>query len=280
VAIVNVKPMWSPNTSDYDMDSRRVLRSYTVLSDDPDEPERIVLGASGVPRWGDALDAADQLMRCRGARIIGREGMFLWIVQVEFHLAVSSGNDPLGLEFDEPAEVSWDDEEVEIPLDKDLDNKPLVNAAGEPLEGVTGILTDMVLTVRRNEASFSAVAARSYKNKVNAESFLDFPAGECKIRKIAGRRRFSTSTQQFFWEVTYIISIRKDGWKRQYLNMGYYELDDDGKQQNITDDDDNPLAAPVMLLANGKQAPPGTPPVYVGPFRFHDSVSFAPLNLG
>lgn len=230
MAIISVTKRWSDPGGGYDSDRRWHNPYFEVLTDNPSTSDKEILAASAggvsVPKYGESLEG-DPFMRCVGADIRERRGPYLTIVAPKYETAPvgSQVDDPLSA----PPDVDWDFVDAEVPVDHDRDGKPLCNAAGDLYEDVTETESDLVLNYTRFEASYNAQIAYQYKNKINSDVFLNFPAGTAKCNFIKGRRFYKVA-QYFYWQVSYQFQFHEPDWQRVFLNAGRHVLrtQDDG----------------------------------------------------
>lgn len=202
----------------------------------------------------------------------------VWEFRLRYAQSGASDDEPPDDPLDEPWEVTTDGVETEIPVSQDRNGDPIANSAGERFpEEMRDVVTDLTITIARNEAGFSPLAAASYFNKINSATTTiygeSFPAETVRIQKITGQSQVFGDIR--FFRVTYYLEVRLDGWRRNVLDNGYLKLDS-GNQVVIKDSKGNPLSAPSLLDGNGAVS---TTPVFLA-FDIKQTVDFSPLNLG
>ena len=178
-------------------------------------------------------------------------------------------------------EFSWTFADVNEPIDKDKDNKPITNSAQEPFDPpIAEDYSDQVFRVVRNEATFDKLFAADFKNSVNIDTFLGFPPGTCWLKVFDGDEIKEAGL--IYWRVSYEIHIRYDkdneqasGWERNILDQGYRtialdeagepKLTEDGKPtyEVMKDKDKNLLSQPVQLDGEGQKLSAGAVPVFL-----------------
>jgi hypothetical protein len=141
-----------------------------------------------------------------------------------------------------------------------------------------------VLTIKRNEPSFVGTLAIAYQDAVNTDSFAGANAGQCKIFNISAEKHIEpwgpegAEEDVTYWSVTYEIHFRREGWHKDILDQGRYEIESGDKLKAIEDSEDRPVADPVLLDGSGKQLPAGEDPVFL-PYHVYKRLPYAPLNL-
>ncbi len=158
---------------------------------------------------------------------------------------------------------------IEEPIDEDIHGKPIATACGEPYANITKPIPISVFTITRNMPSFNYMLADEYVDAVNADPFLGFPPGRCKIEDITSVNVYDGDFE--YWRVTAEIHARKRGkmssdlraWWLRVRHEGFYELVVDILQNRhkpigysvvrALDDRGEPMAAPVSLNDDGQR---------------------------
>lgn len=177
--------------------------------------------------------------------------------------------------------VSWGGSKFEVARARDLDGKPFINTANEPLEDVPKFEeTRPLLTITRNEETFNAAYANQFKDTVNQDTFLGYPPNTVKCKDIVGERDYHADWG-YFWEIKYEFEIRDDtatdgdGWTTVLTNIGFRELVGSTPTEVIIGG--KPVSEPVLLNEAGRYVP-GADPHYLE-FRVYESVDFGQLNI-
>jgi len=246
-------------------ESGAALRVFDVEFDDGDQPiyrqflaKRASASGITIPQVWQA-HPADPWLYC--VRVESRpkgDSTHLYEVTCQYE----SVQDPLT---QDPI-VEWSGVMVSEPIDRDRFGEPIQNSSHETFDPpIQQDFEDLVLRVRRNEASFDPIVAAGYKWSVNSDQFAGFPPGEARMRIFEGR--YVRAGGLYFWEVQYEIHFRQGGWKVPIFDKGFRtikldsegapDLDSDGNYQYVTvkDTDGNPMREPVMLDGQGQRLP-------------------------
>lgn len=276
MGVVNVKESWSGASFDDQQDGAAgaaawgATRQWTVLTDDVADGPATVLDDSRVPRIGTSHNRKPWLRAIR-RRAIPKGPMFFH-VEVEY-----AGKDSPLLE---RPDYGWTWVHSTEPVDRDANGDAMANPLGHAYTGISRKFSDLRLTYTRNEASFSPVAMLAYADAVNSDTFWGAKAGLAQVQDISGKRIVDGTG--YYWNVTYVIDFRKDGWKHRTACQGlyYYKNDDSGKKRVVpaVDANGSPLTTPVKLKANGELLPEGSETVWEE-FQLYPRVAFAGLGL-
>lgn len=153
---------------------------------------------------------------------------------------------PIENPLERPAEIDWVSVEYAEARLTDLRGRPLVNTAGEPLEGILiespGLVANITVNVPDKPVWF-----RRYINAVNgAAYFLDgesFPAGELRIKSLGCAPR-RTEQGFTFRELKMELQSREGGWQRRVLNRGFYEIADEEPPDEEEESEESTPAPP------------------------------------
>lgn len=127
---------------------------------------------------------------------------------------------------DRPADISWRDTEYAVAALTDLDKKPFVSTAGEPLEDVYVESPGEICTIVKHLPGMPEWYPE-VRNVVNDQAVLIdgllWPKGTCRVksRKLTGWQRENDIDYR---TLTMEIHMKQDGWQRRLLNRGFYEL--------------------------------------------------------
>jgi len=89
------------------------------------------------------------------------------IVSCEFDGEV--GQDPDDNPLNKPVEYDWGQATTAEAIDSDVNGRPIITANGEQITGLTIDLSDSVLNLRKNFATFSNFAKQAYLHSVNSD---------------------------------------------------------------------------------------------------------------
>jgi len=169
---------------------------------------------------GDPRYAVKRTVRPRG------DGLLFEVVY-EYNDQATFFENPLN----DPDQIEWGAIEGSEPYEVDRDPagpKPVVNSAGQAFDSsIERENSNMLVTVRRNVATFNATQANTYRDAVNAASFtvdgVLIPEGAAKIGAITcGGRQMRGGVS--FREMVIPIKIRQD-WLQAVYDTGYYQID-------------------------------------------------------
>lgn len=168
---------------------------------------------------------------------------------------------------------TWDNEQFQRALEKDIDGKPIVTPAGQPFDPpLTVDDTRPILTYVRNEASYPQ-SILTYQDAINADLFLIFPPRTAKIN-ISAAKRFEKDVK--YYETKYVVHFRHDGWKREGLNRGtWFKATAATTLAKVTKL--LPGAAKVLLASDGTLTDADNPSYST--FKVYRELPFAPLNI-
>jgi hypothetical protein len=284
MGVVNVKPEWSTIEAPIDLSSGSSPKlSWTVLLDGRDsylQAPVVARQAPGIPRVGQR-HPADPTAVCRTVEPKAISPHYFRVTASYY--TPSGGTNEQGETvnpLDLPPEVSYGYESIMQMVDVDLDDKAIVNAAGEPFDPLPEVTVYLpVLRVTRNETAFPANIARDYgggRGAVNSDSFRGWPKGTALCRPITGADQ--RAGEIIYCRVAYEIVFDSNGWQPRPLNMGYRELVG-GKLVVIKDKDGQAVSQPVALNANGTAKAPGAAVDRAGPFKVHPELPFNVLGL-
>lgn len=266
---------------------RTYTRVYRVVTNDKADGPQIVRTASGVPNFGASyVDGNDADTSCvvtsKTAETLG-DDPFIWNVSVNYTIPDGdSTTHPLL----RAADISFGFEHFQTICERDNQGNGVTNSAGQyfdpPIEKDD---SRPVLTVTRNQASFSGAIAIQYQDAVNIDFFSGAAPGQCKMFNISSVKTIEPfgdpPVDVTYWRTTYEIHFNRDGWIKRILDQGRYERDGD-KLVQIKDKDDKHVTDPVLLDGNGKELPVETgqnvQAVFL-PYRVYRELPFGPLGL-
>lgn len=174
-----------------------------------------------------------------------------------------------------PAEIEYDFQVEQVPIDYDTNNQRIQNSVGDPpTEAIEIPIYRLVINVNRNEASVNAVALAAYAGAVNADIWQGFEAGS--VQFIPGRvRREWDNNIGYYYIVSYSFTVNTDKYvPLRILDQGFREFNDDDEPVYILDADDEKLSDPALLDGAGHKLPTGNPPV----FREYNHLKQLPFN--
>jgi hypothetical protein len=160
------------------------------------------------------------------------------------------------------------------------DIKPLVNSAGDPIEGAQAIEGELRLTIAGNRATFPAANAIAVTGALNADSYLGAAPYQWQCLGISGQQTTEVVNgfQVTYWQVAAELSYKQSGYQLYLPNAGFNYLDG-GVLKRATvkgpppDNDDIPSASVVKLTAGGAIQTSGDPIILQR--RVNPAVNFA-----
>ena len=290
MSIINVKEDWRGLGVRAGTQAASVPRTFTVKFDESDDPEKrpiLAWGASGVPSLY-ASHPSDSSLYVKD-KDVEAIGPFDYKVIVRYtsiaELGTGQAVSPFTLPLDQPWEIEWGTAVMNIKIDRDLDNNPILNSAGQSIDPpVTWEFYDSVLRVSRNEPFFDDKFARDYKNSINSDWFNGYPPTTARCIEFDARRAYIGGL--FYWKVSYQIQFHWHDWGGQlwdwttlarFLDEGYAEKTAGGFEVK-KDDNDVVMPEPVKLDGSGGFLPDGSDPVF-RQFTLFKEQPFNLLNL-
>jgi len=285
MAVIHVKEIAVRDAGRDDKYVSDYLRRFQVVTDDAKDAGDLITLATGVPRVQDPYITANvqnTKARCRKvrARCPDRDNPFNWELDCEYTTRAfqpeSANENPLA----RPAVIEWDGEEFQRPFreNKDLDDKPFLNTAGDPFDPpVEQDQERPIVRITRNQASFEPSFARLYANAVNEDTWFGYEPFSVKCKPI--RARSTREGQLDYWIVTYEFHLTEEGelWiPTKVLNAGFHQLVN-GQRKEILIGASRP-SSPVPLNEQGGVNSPLLAPVNLK-FRLYRKLPFGPLNL-
>lgn len=160
--------------------------------------------------------------------------------------------------------------------------RPLVNAAGELIEGAMTEEAELRATISGNRASFPLDIAAFVTNAVNNADYLSCPAYTWKCQGIGAQQAVEVvnDVEVRFYQVTAELAYRSSGWPLILPDVGWNFKAADGTMRrcfrldNENPPNEVPAANPVALAADGRMMPPGVEPRLLVR-RVHRAVNFA-----
>lgn len=233
-----------------EINNRRFVMKYTVLTDNISDGPDIIRRTYGIPKVGDSYQAgndSDPAATCVNVDIKATESPYAWILEAEYdtdRLVTNFIDNPLNI----PPEIQWSFAKYERVMVRDILGVPLVNSSTEWFDPpIVAEDSRPVLTITRNERSFSPANAVAYQDACNYDNFAGVAPRQAKITSITGVKQIDVGFQ--YWKVTYEIEFRRETFDTFVLDQGYR----DANRKLFLD----PLTATPMsnpTLMNGKGA--------------------------
>jgi len=281
--IVSATETWSGISWGGDLSQRTTVRCFTVETDEPgrggfDFP--VTSGSVTIPAQG--TPHPDDPDFISGVPQITARGPTYFEIRTPYTAQGLSGGEepnPNIPPLDQPADVSWEDEEPSLPYDTDVTGQVVQTALGEMINPpLTRTISDPVLVIERNEAAFHPDTKLDYQDTICEETFWGAAPGRARMGKIRAR---SVHAATPYWRVGYRVVFRMntpeaiadaDAWKRSILHQGSLYADDDG---HIFETPNGTLA---LLDEDGKLVPSGGTPHWLYFTEFKNK-SWGPLSI-
>jgi hypothetical protein len=254
-------------------DGRRYYRKFLVLTNNPLDGPQTVKTALGA-NYGDRYQPVgstdnDQFCYLESLDAAQDEGDALgWIVTATYSWfdSLTAGGGPKANPLKFPIDVTWGWRNVQVPVQYDVNNKPVLNTANDPFD--PPLMKDdarQIITIVRNEAFYNVVQAFNYRNAVNSDSFAGYNPQMCRMLPITAKNVFH---QDIGWyaQVTYQVEINSPNGHRPFvLNIGMRKISQTTNQPIPILLNGIPISKPMLLTAAGFLAKPTDPPYFIQP---------------
>lgn len=283
MGVASVSEIPGGRSHEEDDQGRRVCRrTLEVRTDSLETREAAILRHPSVPRlWTQYVTPSevDLGLRLRSRRVTETEDYCRWLVELEYSSDTapeSDPNDPLSV----PTRIRYGTARVAVALEKDRDDAPILNSAGDPFDPPpeTEELHD-TLTIVRNEVGYDPIAKAGYKNRLNEHAFFGFAAEEVRCMDVTGE---DLEGHPGYYRVTYEFERREGGWRFRPLSLGFraYDAPADagGTKRLVVDANGRPVTEPVLLASNGLELGPLASPHFMT-YDVYRVADFGALNL-
>jgi hypothetical protein len=227
MAVLSVKADWQEYGGDFDTEQASAHCKYTVQFDTADPPEQrqyLALnandGTTRVPNFWERHPHAPYLF-VRG-KIPKAIGPFYYEVMVSYSTLPMKGResdyDPTKNPLEQPWDISWSFVARNEKIDTDIYGNPLTNSAKAGFDPpITKDFYDLVLQVRRNQATYDPLFAGNYIDSVNEDYWyclgLSFAPLTAKCVNFGGT--WARSADLFYWIVNYEFHFRLGPWANE-----------------------------------------------------------------
>lgn len=225
-------------------DQHSYKRTYLVEADGP-LGVIAVASAFGIPQQFTIYSTTTETDV--SARVVGhdvrqiRSTANLWEVTVSYSsVSGSGGSGGVGEKWEanplnRPPKMAlnWDEETKPVigtlkdipvtPNSTDIFNAPIVNKAGAPFSPQPEVEDGTpVITILRNEASFSPALAVEFSNAVNSDPYLgaDPRVWKLRITCAGGETASIAGTEILYYPVLYTLKGKREGWDLRNANRG------------------------------------------------------------
>lgn len=247
----------------------------------------VILAHASIPAIGATYNFdghADATAVCVGHELTNMaedRGSRHWLVVAEFSQTSDTGA-AAGNPLSRAARYKTSFAQFTRVMERDLDNKPVVNAAGlrfdEPLE-----VDDArpILHVMKNigamQFGFWAQKLFDYKDAVNSDTFLYWPPKTVKVvnMDIGEMEKWQTT---YYHPLTIDFAFNRDGWQPKIANMSRKAIDlfNGNAVYDIEDADGHRLIDPIFIKPDGTEEGGGksATPNYID-FKAYKELPFA-----
>jgi hypothetical protein len=286
--ILSVNEIWDGRQGSVDTKNvRNYTRTFRVITDSMvDGPFQVTDIPPPFPSifsfYSDPAGGIDLGAFCTKITPRQTDEPFVWIVTCEFSSKVDNPEQAQAGDTDKdpltrPSVVKWSMAKFQRVLDRDVNDDPIVNSAGERFDPPIEIDDSRpVLSITRNEPTIDPANIVAYQDAVNTDTFFGCDPGTAKIDSIEAESAFENGT--FYWKVSYTIHFRREGWDVQPLDQGYHHLIAGVPTVNRDPQSGNPYPAPRLLDGSGNLLGTGADPVFLD-FEAYKEMPFAPLAL-
>lgn len=183
-----------------------------------------------------------------------------------------------------PIDQTFEDTRLAQPI------KPIVNSSDELFDPpITTTISDAVVTILRNEQNYNAFLMGTFRDSVNDAAWQGFALETVKLVSVNAVRK-EAQLGFFYFEVTYVLHVRRDGWKLKVLDQGFRtvkldssgnpERDADGATQyiEIVDAEGKAMTQPTLLDGGGQKLKANDDP-FIHEFLINKRNDFDVLGL-
>lgn len=113
------------------------------------------------------------------------------------------------------------------------DIRPLVNAAGDYIEGLTTVEAEVRATISGNRATFPLAMAAAVTNSINASPYLGGAAYTWQCAGITGQQATEVvnSIEVRYWQVSVELIYRASGYVSKIPHVGFHYIDGTKKRR-------------------------------------------------
>jgi hypothetical protein len=286
VAVTSVKETYERSSTQDNKWKRKYTRTWLVETDNPLDGSMRARTAIGIPAIGNSywVDSTENdpgsFVQSVNATCLGAGPAYSqWKVVAEYAEYDASQFPQNPLEW--PIQINWSGTQFEKVIYYDINDKAIVNSAGEPFgEPVTIDDSRPVLTIVRNEPTYDLAIVDEYRDTLNADTFMGASPGLVKVSFMPGELQYNKDAggSGFYYKITYTFNFNRDGWKKKILDRGFSELDASDKLKTILGPDGQPLAEASLLDGTGHPLPFDGTPVYQE-FDVYQSKNFSDFGF-
>ena len=232
---------------------------YYVAVDSPDfDAKRLVSASKGgvsIPEFFEPHpDMPGTIVVSKTATKIDDSGLYF-----DVHVEYASRNaDISGLfpnPINRPPKISWGQEIGQEYRELDIFGASFKDVHGFDIDAMPVDDIRPVLTVVRNQTSFSPLIANAFTGAVNNDLFF----GQKRQARVKGiTANFVYGSGQNYWEVNYVVVFRRHGWRWPIKHRSFYEASAFGVVR-VKAEDGTDVPEPVAIDDRGFRVPAGAP---------------------
>jgi len=296
--IVSVSEQFSGRTGTVDnVYARTYVRIFNVVTSDPYVGPLAVRSASGIPGIGahyeNGVGSGDPRHEFDNGSYVNSvaaeensEGAGIdWKVTVAYGPwnPEDFGADPTLWKL----RVTFGGDRVEKVIDFDRDGNPIRNSArdrfGDPIV-IDSSITTMLITRNELVSTFDMMLASTFSDTINDDVWNGIPAKQAKMGVITtSEEKFDSTTQRWYYTVTYPVQVGRKPWKKELLDQGYNALQAPGafdweQVMPIHGKDGQPIGDPRLLDGTGHKLSNTGDPVSL-PFEVYDEEDWSVLLI-
>jgi hypothetical protein len=265
MAVESIREIWRGRDADGQLDDTRYTRVFRIWTTSGADDATVVGAALALPPWNifpGAVHPNDPRAFCVGARPQNDLGPKGWICAATFSTKRELAQDPT----DDDIEISFDEEDIDVPVIKDRDGEAVLNSAGDyPSEPIMAQDSILICKIDLNVAAWPSYL-RAYRKTINQDQFkiedLTIDAKHARVRRISiGKKRYRASNAYRSLSIELaILDNDEDDWEIRFLDQGYRRKTGAGKLETITlDGDGTEPTTPVLLDGSGDVLASPTP---------------------
>lgn len=262
MAVISIHEIWKGRDGESTLDDTQYTRVFRVWTNSgSDTADTIMLAMASTPWfvYPGVLYPTDTRAFCASVRPNNDLGNRGWLVTASYTSKQEFAERPEN----DPVKISWDEEDIEVPIVKDRNGHAVLNSAGDPPDPPV-MASDSILIARItcNAASRPAYI-RAYRKAINTDAFtidgLTVNARHARVRRISmGENKYRGSYP--FRDISIELAILdndEDDWDIRFLDAGFRRRMDMGgtppeyQMQKIVNDDNTEPSQAVPLDGGG-----------------------------
>lgn len=248
--------------------SPEYVRTFVVTEEPPLEAAATVLLACGVAHGSSHPEFSKA--KCYSVEVSESTDEGEFKVNVVAKYKIPEVDDPDLLPWQRPDVWRFQTQGVAVPALYYWDGttqKPMVNSAGDYIEGVTVDEAQQKVTIESNRQTFPSALAAAVTNCVNDGSYLGFAADCVKVQGIRGEpaTEMINNAEVRYWKITSELLCRQTGWNLLIPDVGFNFVQGGNRRRAYVigpppEDAQVASSNPVALNGSGAMQPAGTLP--------------------